>query len=290
MYRRIAAHPIVAFVLLAYGFTYLVGLPFQFAVAAWLPWLPALWQTYLGRLLVVFGPTVAALVVCSATAGRIGVRGLLDPLRLRRSDLGWCIALPILTLSIAVAAYLLAGVPAETLETAVRDSWPLLLGHFLLQSVLIGVGEEIGWRGWLLPKLLRRRSRITSSAFVGAIWGMWHFPVLLTGFRSAIAFLVMAFALTILLTALWSQTGGSVAVVALAHGAFNAPLFFFESVLGSELNHAASSASLGQAFGVGTAPSGTQGPARSRSVMAYMIWSTTRPSLMALLRRMPSRA
>lgn len=43
------------------------------------------------------------------------------------------------------------------------------------------LGEEIGWRGYLVPRLLEHYSPNKVSLFVGAVWALWHFPILLTG-------------------------------------------------------------------------------------------------------------
>lgn len=237
--KRIAAHPIVAFVVLTYAFSYLLGAPFLIAVQAWLPRAPELVKLYLGRSLVVFGPAVAAVLVTSATDGRAGVLDLLRRLRFGRADLLWGLVLPLLALGVTMAAYLLAGVSPTVLGGAVVRSWPLLLVHCLLQTLVIGVGEEIGWRGWLLPALLRRHSRLAASTLLAAAWGLWHVPILLSGVRAAGVFLIGVYALTLLLTALWSRTHGNLAVLALAHGSFNAPLVFFEGVQGPNLDRAA---------------------------------------------------
>jgi len=47
-------------------------------------------------------------------------------------------------------------------------------------SVIAGFGEEFGWRGYLLPRLLSDRSRAREVlGIVGIVWGIWHFPVVL---------------------------------------------------------------------------------------------------------------
>lgn len=43
------------------------------------------------------------------------------------------------------------------------------------------LGEEIGWRGYLVPRLLEKYSPNTVSLFVGTVWSIWHFPIMVTG-------------------------------------------------------------------------------------------------------------
>ncbi len=43
------------------------------------------------------------------------------------------------------------------------------------------LGEEIGWRGYLVPRLLEQYSPNTVSLFVGGVWSVWHFPIMVTG-------------------------------------------------------------------------------------------------------------
>jgi len=50
--------------------------------------------------------------------------------------------------------------------------------YFAVRSAL---GEEIGWRGYLVPKLLERYQPNQVSIIVGLIWAVWHFPIMITG-------------------------------------------------------------------------------------------------------------
>lgn len=63
--------------------------------------------------------------------------------------------------------------------------WIPSFGIPLSKVVLIFVlafFEEIGWRGFALPQLLKKFSFITSSLIIGVIWALWHFPGYLVGF------------------------------------------------------------------------------------------------------------
>ena len=46
--------------------------------------------------------------------------------------------------------------------------------------VVMQFGEEFGWRGYALPRLLRKRSALISSLVVGSLWAVWHIPMFIT--------------------------------------------------------------------------------------------------------------
>ncbi|MCO6496831.1 MAG: CPBP family intramembrane metalloprotease [Chitinophagaceae bacterium] len=49
----------------------------------------------------------------------------------------------------------------------------------VLQTVTLSLGEELGWRGYLLPKLIAHTSsRLKAHLIVGLIWALWHFPLI----------------------------------------------------------------------------------------------------------------
>lgn len=62
-------------------------------------------------------------------------------------------------------------------------AWPAYLPIFLVVGTLSGVlsalGEEIGWRGYLVPQLASTHSFTTTALLSGLIWAVWHYPVLL---------------------------------------------------------------------------------------------------------------
>lgn len=88
------------------------------------------------------------------------------------------------------------------------------------------VGEEIGWRGFALPRLLERFDPWSASAVLGVMWALWHLPLFYlpgmpqygTPFSSYFPYLI---SLSIVLTVLAQKTGGSVAVATVFHGAVN---------------------------------------------------------------------
>lgn len=95
----------------------------------------------------------------------------------------------------------------------------------LIVFVLVA-GEEIGWRGFALPRLLPRFGPWGASAILGIIWAFWHLPLFFIESMPQygtpfFAFLVYTIALSIILTFLASKTCESVVLATLFHGAVN---------------------------------------------------------------------
>ena len=98
------------------------------------------------------------------------------------------------------------------------------LGSFLPLLILGPLSEEIGWRGYALPRLQKRWNALTSSVIVGVIWGLWHLPLFMMVGTSQhelgvpfIGFLVGFMANSILYTWLYNNTKQSIWSAILLH-------------------------------------------------------------------------
>jgi hypothetical protein len=98
--------------------------------------------------------------------------------------------------------------------------------------------EEIGWRGFFLPRLQLRYSAFHSSLIIGVIWGLWHLPIILAinpyGDKSIIYFLFIflgCIAISILQTGIFNVTKGSLLACVLLHDVINASAAYFYSGL-----------------------------------------------------------
>jgi len=106
---------------------------------------------------------------------------------------------------------------------------------FIILTILAGIGEEFGWRGFLLPRLQTRYNALVSSLIVGVAWAIWHIPMFfiegtsqyelrqLGGLLPA----VLGFSLLVIVNSIqfawvFNNTRGSVLLVAVLHGASNA--------------------------------------------------------------------
>jgi uncharacterized protein len=94
--------------------------------------------------------------------------------------------------------------------------WMLYVWAFgLLQGPL---GEELGWRGYLLPRLLRQHTPLRASVLLGIIWAAWHFEIFFHSVSADALFFASAVALSILMTVLFLHTRGSVLLAITMHG------------------------------------------------------------------------
>ena len=128
-----------------------------------------------------YGPFLAAVIVLALTTGKTGVIGLLRRIVLWRVGLRWYAVALFLPVALAAVCLnvLVLGAPAPSLEEL--GGWPSLFVLFPL-TLLIGgpLGEEPGWRGYVLPRLQTGRSALTASLILGALIALWHLTLLLT--------------------------------------------------------------------------------------------------------------
>lgn len=69
------------------------------------------------------------------------------------------------------------------LSPAAATALYILLGGTFgaARSIASALGEEIGWRGFLVPELSRKVSFTATALFSGAVWSCWHYPLLIWG-------------------------------------------------------------------------------------------------------------
>ena len=110
---------------------------------------------------------------------------------------------------------------------------PLVLLPFVfLITLLISspMGEEIGWRGYALPRLQANRSALTASVILGLLWGLWHLPRDLALGQFSFWSLLGIVAVAILFTWVYNNTGGSLLLALLFHTSISVTGLFLSTV------------------------------------------------------------
>ncbi|MCL6571638.1 MAG: CPBP family intramembrane metalloprotease [Bacillus sp. (in: Bacteria)] len=101
--------------------------------------------------------------------------------------------------------------------------WNGTIMFYILNSAAILVGcsaEEIGWRGFLLPRLQEKHSPFVSSIIVGVLWGIWHFNFT-GGLQGFIFYTITIIEMSVLMTWLYNKSNGNLVVMIFWHFIYN---------------------------------------------------------------------
>ena len=172
-------HPVLAFYVLTFAISW--GCILMAVSQGGVPGNPAQLQKMIPVMIVAMlaGPTVASILLTGVVGGRAGYRDLLTRLVTWRVGFGWyAVALltaPLVLMAVPLALSLRSP---EFLPRVFTESnkGPLLLMGFAVGST-VGIFEELGWTGFVIPKLRLRFCAFVTGAIVGFLWGAWHVPV-----------------------------------------------------------------------------------------------------------------
>jgi membrane protease YdiL (CAAX protease family) len=121
---------------------------------------------------------------------------------------------------------LLGGSWADAAPRFLAGDLALLPLFVLIAALTDGLGEELGWRGFALPRLLSRHAPWVASLVLALLWATWHLPLLWTEGRTLYGqpfwvLLLDLSAKSIIFTWVFLRTRGSVLVAALLHATNN---------------------------------------------------------------------
>lgn len=182
------------------------------------------WLVYLLTRLADFAFSIAGVVMIAITAGRAGLVELRG--RLTRWRIGWVwYAVGLLPILLYVLATFVAGAfPSADFSTSALFTalFSLQAGFFVSLFLRGAMGEELGLRGYALPRLQEKNTPFRASLIIGVLWGAWHLPVLIgRDLLSILAFSLLSIGLSFLFTWLFNGSGGSLIPVLLFHAAQN---------------------------------------------------------------------
>ncbi len=185
-------------------------------------------RTPVGALVVLLGVFAPGLVALSLTAraeGGPGVRALLGRILRWRVAAQWYLFAAGYIAAIKLTVALVYRVATGVWPPFGHEPWSLILGAIVV-STPVQAGEEIGWRGYVLPRLTRRFGLARASILLGVIWVGWHLPQFFipdsdTYGQSFFVFVLQVTALSVAMAWLYAHTNGSLLLVMLMHAAVN---------------------------------------------------------------------
>lgn len=232
---------LIAYFALAYAISWSIQIPIALSAHNLIPIRVPLSLHYLAA----FGPAGAALIVTFAGSGLAGVQQLLRGLTKWRVGREYAlfagITPPALFAVAVLASRLTQGAWPDLGQLGQVDYLPYLgvVPALALWLLTFGLGEEIGWRGFALPRLQATRSAFGSTLLLGSLWAGWHLPAqfyrdtlsgvgLLLGINML---LLSVMAAAFVFTWLYNGSQGSLLLVVLFHGWYN---FLAVSAAGGE--------------------------------------------------------
>jgi membrane protease YdiL (CAAX protease family) len=226
--RHISNRPVTTFFVVAYLLSWTAWVPLVFS-DWWATWSPLVLADDLQTMLFImvggFGPLVAAALVTWAIGDSVRAwAGQL--LRWNVPIRYWLFAIlfPAIAVIAASAIHIVAfDGQFDPASTSVLVLYPVLF----LQVFLVGGGnEELGWRGFALPRLQESYSALVASLIIGVGWFAWHLPLFMVAGSSQAGdpvyyYALAVIALSVVFTWLYNETGGSVLLTMVLHGSVN---------------------------------------------------------------------
>jgi uncharacterized protein len=216
-------YPLTWFYILAFGISWLGMISIVLSSRGIAPFDSPYFQFL--SIFYVVGPALAAVIVSQVAHGKTGIRDLLKGLIRWRVGLIWYIVAvlsPVVLLTVAQVVTKLLGLPVTIAMPQVNLSPYVIFGFGV--SFFANTCEEIGWRGFALPRLQKRYNALLATLIVGTLWGLWHLPLIfLAGSMSEYPFLWFISIMTdaFIYTWIYNSTKGSILLVALFHGSLN---------------------------------------------------------------------
>lgn len=219
-------------VLQPYSVSLFFILTFAISWAFWsLPWLYQ--QGWINQLpnwwgLGSFGPSLAGIIIIGLLYGSSGLKRLFKRLIQFKASFKLYLVVAFLPIGILITTLALG----KLLFNAQYD-WSLLptvsgFSLLFIQVLILGgpMNEELGWRGFALPKLQQSTSALTASLWIGSVWAIWHLPLFMAdipGYTLMPFYLywLNTLALAIIFTWLYNTGKGQLWLSVLLHTFFN---------------------------------------------------------------------
>lgn len=171
-------------------------------------------------------PNIAAfLVIAFVLKKEGGIRELLNGWLRFRVPVFWYLAtlIPIILAVFSILLYRLMYGEAPVANIVVDPVGMIAL--IVMITITGAMGEELGWRGFALPRLQSRMSALSASLLLGILWALWHAPLWFAGLGFEQipfgAYTIIAISFTMLVTWVFNNTNGNLLLASLLHLSLN---------------------------------------------------------------------
>jgi CAAX protease family protein len=176
-------------------------------------------------LLGTFAPSIVAISLTARSEGVTGIRSLLERIMTWRVGVRWYV--------FAVSYLAIVKLCVALIHRVAAGSWPrfgdepwYLLAIATVFSTPVQAGEEIGWRGYALPRMAAGLGLGPASLLLGLVWAIWHLPLFFVPGvdkygQSFLIYLLQVTAISVPIAWLYARTNGSLLLVMLMHSAIN---------------------------------------------------------------------
>ena len=178
-------------------------------------------------------PTLAAVIMTGITEGSGGVGRLFRKFIQFKISPRWYLA-SLVPFGFAFTAVWIYQITVGGLFPESQPSLNFWIGLIVVNFLAGPIGEETGWRGFALPRLLERYKPLKAGIILGGIWDFWHLPLWITsGYTSVnlllycLYFSIGIISLSVLMTWIFCKTSNSLIPMAIAHFSFNIGLNLF---------------------------------------------------------------
>jgi membrane protease YdiL (CAAX protease family) len=225
-------HPLFSFFSMAYAFSWIIFLPY--VLSEWHV-LPGTSDYQLFYFLHTFGPAVSAYIMSRIMEGKEGWSGIRK--RIRQVRAGWFWYLFIL---LGIPVVILLGIlvlPGAAKSFQGLPRYFLVRYPILFVAIFFGggpLGEEIGWRGFALPRMQSRYGPWRATMLIGVLWTFWHLEDFLTASQGGgpgtglysfyfhlPVFFLQVMALSVIMTWVFNHTRGSIFIAILLHASYD---------------------------------------------------------------------
>jgi len=176
-------------------------------------------------LLGTFAPGLVALALTERAEGHDATRALLGRIFRWRVHWRWYVFALGFIAAIKLTVALVIRVATGAWPRFGDEPWYLMAGVMVI-SIWVQAGEELGWRGYALPRLSERFGLAAASVILGLLWATWHLPLFFlpagdTFGQSFPLYLLQVTAMSVAMAWLYWRTDGSLLLVMILHAAVN---------------------------------------------------------------------